>query len=213
VGDRLAAGAPVTVPVRVTVCVLPEVLFELSVTTSGAVRVPCAVGLKITLMVQLALAATELPQVLVSPKSPLLVPETHNAGKRKSRSPAVGKYDRLGAAGGSQALTRECQAAGHNSAIGTLEPVPVRLTVWVLPETPFELSVTVSVAVLVPVAVGLKYALMLQLALAATEVPHVLVSLKSPLLAPEIATLVTAKAADPVLERVTTWAALLVFKV
>ena len=41
-----------------------------------AVRVPVAVGLKVTLMVQLAPAATLDPQVLVSEKSPLLAPVT-----------------------------------------------------------------------------------------------------------------------------------------
>jgi hypothetical protein len=39
-----------------------------------AVRLPLAVGLKATLIVQLAPAATELPQVLVWAKSPALAP-------------------------------------------------------------------------------------------------------------------------------------------
>jgi hypothetical protein len=38
---------------------------------TAPVRVPVAVGVKVTLMVQEAPAATELPQVLVSAKSPL----------------------------------------------------------------------------------------------------------------------------------------------
>jgi hypothetical protein len=37
-------------------------------------RLPLAVGVKVTLMVQLPPAATELPQVLVWAKSPALVP-------------------------------------------------------------------------------------------------------------------------------------------
>jgi hypothetical protein len=41
-----------------------------------AVRVPLAEGVKVTLMVQLAPAATELPQVLVWAKSPAFVPVT-----------------------------------------------------------------------------------------------------------------------------------------
>ena len=50
-------------------------------------------------------------------------------------------------------------------------PVPVRLTVCGLPGA---LSVIVTVPVRVPVAVGVKVTLMVQLALAAKEVPQVL---------------------------------------
>jgi len=61
VGERLTAGA-VPVPERLTVCGL---LGALSVKESEAVRLPVAVGVKVTLTVQLAPAATELPHVLV----------------------------------------------------------------------------------------------------------------------------------------------------
>jgi hypothetical protein len=59
---RLTAGA-VPVPERLTVCGLPAALSEM---LTDAVRVPVAVGLNVTLIVQLPPAATELPQVLVS---------------------------------------------------------------------------------------------------------------------------------------------------
>jgi len=59
------------VPVRVTVCGL---LPALSVTMSAAVRVPEALGLKITLMVQVEPAATDV-QVLFCEKSAAFVPE------------------------------------------------------------------------------------------------------------------------------------------
>jgi hypothetical protein len=45
----------------------------LSVIVTAPVLVPVAVGLKVTLMVQLALAATLEPQVLVWEKSPLVL--------------------------------------------------------------------------------------------------------------------------------------------
>jgi hypothetical protein len=48
----------------------------LSATLRVALRVPVATGLKVTLIVQLAPAATLDPQVLVWVKSPALVPET-----------------------------------------------------------------------------------------------------------------------------------------
>jgi hypothetical protein len=50
----------VPIPVRLTVCGLPAAL---SVTLSVAVRVSDVVGLKVTLMLQLAPAANELAQV------------------------------------------------------------------------------------------------------------------------------------------------------
>jgi hypothetical protein len=64
VGVTPAVGA-LAVPVRLTLCVLPAALLLLSVMVNAAVRVPGAVGVKVTLMVQLLLAASELPQLLV----------------------------------------------------------------------------------------------------------------------------------------------------
>ena len=69
-GVKLTAGA-VPVPERLAVC---GVLVALSVTVSVAERVPPAVGVNVTLMVQLELAASEVPQLFVCAKSPLLVP-------------------------------------------------------------------------------------------------------------------------------------------
>jgi len=54
--------AVVPMPLSATFCGLP---LALSVMLSAAVRVPDAVGLKVTLTVQLAPAANELPQVWV----------------------------------------------------------------------------------------------------------------------------------------------------
>ena len=61
VGERLATAA-VPVPERLTICGLP---LALSVMLTEAVRLPLAAGLNVTLIVQLAPAATELPHVLV----------------------------------------------------------------------------------------------------------------------------------------------------
>ena len=61
------------VPVRLIVCGLPAAL---SVIAREAVREPVAEGVKVTLIVQLAPAATLVPQVFVCAKSPLLVPVT-----------------------------------------------------------------------------------------------------------------------------------------
>ena len=61
VGERLATAA-VPVPERLTICGLP---LALSVMLTEAVRLPLAAGLNVTLIVQLAPAATELPHVLL----------------------------------------------------------------------------------------------------------------------------------------------------
>ena len=61
----------VPVPDRLTCCGLPP---PSSVNLTTAFRVPVAVGLKVTVIVQFAWAAMLEPQVLVSEKSPLLAP-------------------------------------------------------------------------------------------------------------------------------------------
>src|SRR2546429_7618317 len=63
----MGAGA-LPVPDGLPVCGLPAAL---SVMVIAPVRVPVAVGVKVTLMAQLAPAATDVPQVLVCMKSPL----------------------------------------------------------------------------------------------------------------------------------------------
>jgi len=84
-------------------------------------------------------------------------------------------------------------------------PVPERLTVCGLP---LALSLMFSEAVRVPEAEGVKVTLIVQLAPAATELPHVLVCAKSPALVPVTAMLVMLKVALPVLRRVTVRAVL-----
>ena len=71
--DRLVGTGftSVPVPVRETVCGLPGAL---SVIERLAVRVLMPLGVNVTFIVQLAPAATELPQLLVSAKSPEFVP-------------------------------------------------------------------------------------------------------------------------------------------
>jgi CRISPR/Cas system-associated exonuclease Cas4 (RecB family) len=60
-GDRVTVDT-IPVPVKATVCGLP---LALSFTVSVPVLAPVAVGVKVTLMVQVAPAATLVPQVLV----------------------------------------------------------------------------------------------------------------------------------------------------
>ena len=58
----ITGGATTTVPVRLTVWGLPVAL---SVRVTAALRTPLAVGVKVTLIVQLAPAATLAPQLLL----------------------------------------------------------------------------------------------------------------------------------------------------
>jgi hypothetical protein len=70
-----------------------------------------------------------------------------------------------------------------------------------------------SAAVRVPEAEGVKVTLIVQLAPAATELPHALVCAKSPALVPVTAMLVMFKVALPVLRRVTVRAVLVILTV
>jgi hypothetical protein len=74
-GLRAAWGisGTVPVPVRAAVCGDPAAL---SATEIEAVRFPADAGVKLTVMVQVAPAASEEPQLLVSPKLPELAPVT-----------------------------------------------------------------------------------------------------------------------------------------
>ena len=70
VGFKVAIG-PIPVPARLTCCGLPPAL---SVMFKVAERLPLAVGVKVTVNVQLAPVATEVPQLLVCAKSPGFCP-------------------------------------------------------------------------------------------------------------------------------------------
>ena len=76
------------VPVRLTACGLPVAS---SAIESEAARLPLAAGVKVTLIVQLAPAATLDPQVLVWVKSPALEPEIEMPVTLKAALPVLVK--------------------------------------------------------------------------------------------------------------------------
>jgi hypothetical protein len=169
------------------------------------VRVPVAVGLKVTLIVQLAAAARLDPQVLVCAKSlafapvmlmPILVIEVVVLLLVMVMVCAALVVPTL--------WLLNVRLAGES---WTKVPVPVNDTVWGLP---LALSVMERLAVRLFLFVGVKVTLRVQLDPAATLVPQVFVWLKSPLFVPVIVMLVMLSDAVPVLDKVTTWAALLV---
>jgi hypothetical protein len=141
------------------------------------VRVPVAVGVKVTEIVHFAPAATELPQVCVSAKSPeALIDVMESAAVPEFVSVMV-----------CAALVEPvvCEAnvrlVGERVTAGDVvigrAPVPLKATVW---GEPLALSVMVTVPVRAPVAVGVKLTEMVQLVPPATTLPQVLVSAKSP---------------------------------
>lgn len=80
-GVTVTVAGPFTVPFKATVCGLPVAL---SAMLMAAVRVPAAVGVNVTLIVQLASTANDAGQVFVSAKSPefgpvRVIPEIANA--------------------------------------------------------------------------------------------------------------------------------------
>jgi hypothetical protein len=180
----------------------------LSVTIRVPLRVPTLTGAKVTLMAQLAPTATVVPQVLVWAKLPLVV----MLPTLRAAVPVLLRVTTWAALVVPVIWPAKVRLTDATLACGEM-PVPERIAVWALVETPFELSATVRVALRAPLAVGLKLTVTAQLAPAATDAPHVLVATKSPLLAPETATLATAKAAVPVLLRVSVCTALVVPKI
>ncbi len=191
------------VPDNATVCGL---LPAPSVNVSVAVREPAAVGLKVMLTMQLADPARLAPQV--SPaivKSPLLDPEIATLLMLIAAGPPLLSVTVWAALVAPTVVAANGRLAGATVAFAG-EPTPDNATICGLLPAP---SVNVSVAVREPAAVGLKVMLTVQVADPARLAPQVLPAIaKSPLLDPEIATLLILIAAGPPLLSVTVWAAL-----
>jgi len=205
VGVTAARGA-LPVPVRLTVWGL---LVALSTIVTAAVRVPGPVGANVTLIVHKAPAATELPQVLVAAKSPELPPVTWMLEMVRLAFPVLVRVTAWAALVDPTDWLENDKADVEKLTTGPL-PLPVRLTVWGLPEA---LSVMVRAAERLPGAVGMKATLILQLPPAGTELPQVFVWKKSLGLAPVSPRPVILRAAFPVLTRVTAWTGLVVPRV
>jgi hypothetical protein len=100
----------------------------LSVTVTAALRAPVAVGVKVTLILQLAPATTLVPQVFVWLKSPLFVPVIVML---VMVSAAVPVFESVTACAALFVLTNwllNVSDADERPAMGAT-PVPVRLTV------------------------------------------------------------------------------------
>jgi len=167
------------------------------------VRVPAAVGSKVTEMEQLAPAPTLLPQVSVWEKSPFAVmPEIVSEVLPVLVSVTVCRV-LLVATDWAGKLREE----GDKLTPGPV-PVPLKLTVCGLP---LALSVSVRLPERLPVAEGVKVKLTTQLLLAATEALVLqVVPLAATAKSPVAAMLVKFKEAVPLLVTVTALSALVV---
>lgn len=167
-GERVAAAAETPVPERLTACGLPAAL---SVMESVPLRVPEAVGVKVTLMVQWAPAATDDPQLFVCAKSPLAAMLV----TLRVAPPVLESVTACAALVVPTVWLVNVRVEGETPATGTL-PLPLRLTVCGLPGA---LSLTLSVPERIPAAVGVNVTLIEQLLPAATDDPQLFVWEKS----------------------------------
>jgi hypothetical protein len=137
------------------------------------VRLPETKGVKVTLMLQLAPFASEVGQLLVCAKSPLMeMPEIF-----KDTSPELFKFTDLDPLVVFTSWLEKLNEVADRLATGAT-PVPVKLTVGAVPTA---LLFKVTAPVLLPRAVGVKTTYTEQLAPAARVAPQLLVWLKSPL--------------------------------
>ena len=174
----------------------------------AAERLPMAVGVNVTLIVQVPFAATELPHVLVSPKSPGLAPVNPMLVMDRAAFPVLFRVTTwAGVLVVPTVWLLKSKLVAVRPTVGP-RPVPVRLTDCWLPATLLLLSVMVRMAARLPEAAGVNVTLIVQLLFAASELPHVVVSPKSPGLVPVNAMLLMVRATFPVLLSVTVWAAL-----
>jgi hypothetical protein len=199
------------VPERATVWGLPVAL---SATLILAEREPSALGLKVTLMVQLPPAATGVLVLHVPPlataKSDAFVPVMEILLIVSDPAPLLVSVVDLAELVVFWAWFPNEMEVGLKVGGGSV-PVPVRESLWGLPEA---LSATLILALREPVAVGLKVTLMVQLPPAATGelVLHVppLAMLKSDAFVPVIEMLLIVSGPVPVFFSVVDWAALVV---
>ena len=190
-------------PVKFTVCGLPKALSEM---LTAAARAPMAAGMNWTLIVQLPFTATELPQVLVTVKSPGFVPVVVMLAMLRTALPVLVRVTDFVALVVPRFWPPKLSDPTERLTAGPL-PVPVKATVCGLPG---RLSAMLTAAARAPGTVGENFTRIVQLAFCARLLPHVLVSEKSAGFAPVILMLVMVKLALPVFVKVTVWEELVV---
>jgi len=212
VGLSVTLGADVTpVPVSGTLCGLPPAL---SLMLRVAVRAPLAAGVKLTLMVQLAVAARVLGlsgQVFDCAKSAAFTPFTTMPLIVSAAVPLfVSVIDCAALVVPIFWLPKLSEVGLSVTAGAETTPVPLRATLCGLPAA---LSLILTLALRTPEVDGEKVTRMVQLAPAANVLGasgQVLVSAKSAAFVPVRPMLLIVSAAVPVFVSVAVWAALVV---
>jgi hypothetical protein len=159
---------------------------------SEALRLPIPTGVNFTLIVQVPLAAIVVPvqASAVGAKSLKLVPPIVTAEIVRAPVPLLVT---ISVWGGLVSLTAYVEKikAGDDKLTAGAAPVPLRLTVCVLPSAPSLLSVRVNTPDRAPAAVGEKVTMTVQLDAALIVLPQVFACVKSPV----ATTLLIARAA------------------
>jgi hypothetical protein len=188
---RTLALATAAAPVKATVRGMPAE----SVIVRVAVRVPVAVGVKVTAMLQLDEGARVAPQVLLAiAKSPALAPEMAMLFTVNAAVPPLVNVTVCGELVEPTACRAKDRLVGFTLAV-SMAPVPESATVCGLVLAP---SVKIRLATRAPNADGVNAMPTVQLAAGARLVPHVLLEMaKSAALAPVTETLLIAIAEAP----------------
>jgi hypothetical protein len=185
---------PAPLPPKFTTCGLPAAL---SLMVMEPVRLPAAVGVNVTLMVQLAPTAKLAPQVLSCAKSPVATMLVII----KAAEPVLLNVTACGALVVPKGWLEKVRLMTDKLTTGAGRPSPASTIVCGLSEA---LSVMVTEPYRFPGEVGAKATVIVHVNPTATLAPQVLVWAKSPL----AAMVVMFKAALPVFVRVTVWGAL-----
>ena len=170
----------------------------LSATEIAAVRPPVDPGVNVTVIVQFAPAASELPQLFACPKLLALVPVTEMPVMVRAAVPGFDSVMGSAVAAVPTSVLGKGSGLGLSTACGAV-PVPV---ITADCGEPVALSATEMAAVRLPVDPGVNATVMVQVAPAASEPPQLFDCPKLLALVPVTEMLVMVNAALPGLDSV-----------
>jgi len=165
----------------------------LSATEIAAVRLAAEPGIKLTVMVQVAPAASELPQLLVSPKLLAFVPVTEMLVMVSDAVPGLDSVIGSAVAATPTVVLGNASGFGLRVACGAV-PVPVSVADC---GDPVALSATEIAALKLPADPGVKVTVMVHVDPAASELPQLFVCPKLLAFVPVTEMLVMVSAAVP----------------
>jgi hypothetical protein len=160
VGERVAIGAGGTVPVPLSVAVCGEPV-ALSATETVALKLAADAGVKVTEIVHVAAAASDVPQVFVSAKSAGFVPPMVMPEMASAALPVFDSVSICPAEVTPVFTLPKLNVAGERVAVGAAAAVPVPCSVM-LEGLPVALLATLIEPVAAPVAVGVNVTIRVQ---------------------------------------------------